>query len=183
MKYLTARGKIVLSDYREYMNFHLFRGRWSRVLRSLVILAVLLVCVYLILLGIQLRNTMLLLLAGILLLCFCMFFFLLRKYVKDLCMKRKPFLYATHEICCGGNGLIYSVFYDPEHNPQHLPDSQQDYLYSGFCRIYETGGFFYFYPDRKSAIILPKRNMPPADSLRLRSLLKKELGKQFIRCI
>lgn len=181
--YLTARGKVVLSDYREYMQFNLFRGRFSRLLRAFVILAVVCVCLYVFLLGLQFRNTMLLLAAGIVLLCFCMFFYLLRRTVKQTCIKRKPFLYATHEVRCGGNGLIYSVLYDPAHNPQNLPDSQQDYLYDAFFRVYETGGFFYFYPDKKSAIILPKRNLQTADLLRLRTLLQKELGKRFVRCL
>lgn len=181
--YLTARGKIVLSDYREYMNFNLFRGKFSRLIRALVILAVVLACLYVLLLGLQLHSTLLVLAAGIALLCFCMFFYLLRRSVKQTCLKRKPFLYATHEVRCGGNGLIYSVLYDPAHNPQGLPDSQQDYLYESFFRVYENGGFFYFYPDKKSAIILPKRNMTQQDGQKLRALLQKELGDRFVRCI
>lgn len=181
--FLTARGKVVLSDYREYMQFNLFRGKLSRVIRTLVILAVVLLSLYLLLLGLQLHNTTVILAAGVLLLCFCMFFYLIRRTVKQTCLKKKPFLYATHEVRCGGNGLIYSVLYDPAHNPQKLPDSQQDYLYEAFFRVYETGGFFYFYPDKKSAIILPKRNLPLEDLPRLRTLLQKELGKRFVRCV
>ena len=181
--YLTARGKIVLSDYREYMNFNLFRGKFSRLIRGFVMFAVVLACLLVLLAGIQVQSTMLVLSAGIALLCFCMFFYLLRRTVKQTCLKQKPFLYATHEVQCGGNGLIYSVLYDPEHNPQKLPDSQQDHLYESFFRVYETGGFFYFYPDKKSAIILPKRNMTLQDGQRLRTLLQKELGDRFVRCI
>ena len=181
--YLTARGKVVLSDYREYMQFNLFRGKFSRLIRALVILAAVMASLYVLLLGLKLHSTPLVLLAGILLLCFCMFFYLLRRTVKQTCLKQKPFLYATHEVRCGGNGLIYSVLYDPAHNPQHLPDSQQDHLYESFYRVYETGGFFYFYPKKKSAIILPKRNLTPADGQKLRVLLQKELGDRFVRCI
>ena len=181
--YLTARGKVVLSDYREYMQFNLFRGKCSRLLRSLLILAVVLLSLYLLLLGIQLKNTVVILVAGVVLLCFCMFFYLLRRTVKQTCIRKKPFLYATHEVRFGGNGLIYSVLYDPAHNPQNLPDSQQDYLYTTFFRVYETGGFFYFYPDKKSAIILPKRNLRIEDIQSLRTLLQKELGKTFVRCL
>ena len=181
--YLTARGKIVLSDYREYMQFNLFRGKFSRLIRMLVILAVVLASLYLLLLGLQLHNTMVILGAGVLLLCFCMFFYLLRRTVKQTCLKQKPFLYATHEVRFGGNGLIYSVLYDPEHNPHKLPDSQTDHFYDSFFRVYETSAFFYFYPEKKSAIILPKRNMTLQDGQKLRALLQKELGKRFVRCI
>lgn len=183
MKHLYARGKIVLSDYREYMNFQLFRGRFSRYLRALVLLAVLLLALYLLLVGVQSRQTVLIVLGGITLLCLAMFVFLLRKYVKDLCVKKKPFLYATHEVQCGGNGLIYSVCYDSAQNPQHLQDSRQTYLYKDFFRVYETGGFFYFYVNKKSAVILPKRNMTPADSIALRGVLQNEIGRKFIRCL
>lgn len=183
MKYLFARGMVVLSDYREYMNFNLFRGKCSRIVRALVILAAVMLCVFLLLLALQLHSMPLVILAGGLLLCFCMFFFLLRRHVKTICVKRKPFLYATHEVQFGGNGLIYSVLYDAAHNPQHLPDSRQEYRYESFYRVYETGGFVYFYPDKKSALILPKRNMTPADSIRLRTLLQNQLGKRFVKCI
>ncbi len=183
MKHLCARGKIVLSDYREYMNFQLFRGRFSRYLRALILLALLVAALYLLLGGIYFQATIAIVLGGTTLLCVVMFVFLLRKYVKDYCVKKKPFLYATHEVQCGGNGLIYTVCYDPKQNPQHLPDSKQTYLYADFFRVYETGGFFYFYPSKKSAVILPKRNMTPADSIALRGILQKEIGKRFIRCL
>ncbi len=183
MKHLYAHGKIVLSDYREYMNFQLFRGRFSRYLRALTLLIAVLLGVWVLLVGIQFRKTVLIVLGGTVLLCAAMFVFLIRKYVKDYCVKKKPFLYATHEVQCGGNGLIYTVCYDPKQNPQHLPDSKQTYLYADFFRVYETGGFFYFYPSKKSAVILPKRNMTPADSIALRGILQKEIGKKFIRCL
>ena len=180
--YLSARGKIVLSDYREYMQFDLFRGKYARWVRMLVILVVVFACIAGVLAGITLKSRALVLGSAIVLLCFCMFFYLVKRHVKQTCVRQKPFLYATHEVHCGKNGLIYEVLYDPAHNPRHLPDSQQDYLYDDFYRVYETGGFFYFYPTRKSAILLPKRNMTLADVERLRDLLREKLGKRFVRC-
>ncbi len=181
--YLSARGKIVLSDYREYMRFNLFRGKYSRWVRLFVILAVVLACLAGILAGISLKSKALVLGSAIVLLCFCMFFYLIKRHVKQTCVRQKPFLYATHAVHCGKNGLIYEILYDPAHNPRHLPDSQQDYLYDGFYRVYETGGFFYFYPTRKSAILLPKRNMALSDVDRLRDLLREKLGKRFVCCL
>lgn len=181
-KYLYARGMIVLSDYREYMNFNLCRGKLSRFVRAAVVLAVVLAALCLLLFAVSLRSMLLVILAGSLLLCLGMFFYLLKRQVKTVCEKRKPFLYAMHEVQFGGNGMNYRVEYDARHNPAHLPDSEQAYLYKDFYRVYETGGFVYFYPTKKSAIILPKRNMNPEASIRLRALLQKQLGKKFVRC-
>jgi hypothetical protein len=58
-----------------------------------------------------------------------------------------------------------------------------DFFYSDFMAVYETRGFFYFYIDKKSTIIVPKRNMMPADSMELSALLAKTVEKRFIRCI
>lgn len=182
-KYLFASGKVVLSDYREYANFDIFRGKFSRVVRVALTVWIILICAFVILLGFMVQNTMMILIAGIILLCLGSFVFMLRRQVKVVCIRKKPFLYATHEVRIGKNGLIYSVLFDPAHNPGKLEDSQEDFLFEDLFRAYETGGFFYFYLAKKTAIILPKRNMMPADSLELRALLQNKIGKKFIRCI
>lgn len=181
--YLFSSGKIVLSDYREYATFNLCRGKFSRVIRTAVVIWIIVICLYLALVGLASQRTMLLLVAGIILLCLGSFFGLLRRQVKTVCIRKKPFLYATHEVRFGGNGLIYSVLFDSEHNPHQMEDSQDDFFYDDFFRVYETGGFFYLYLNKKSTIIVPKRNMMPADSMKLHDLLAKKLGKKFIRCI
>ncbi len=182
-KYLVSSGKIVLSDYREYSTFNLCRGKFSRVIRTAVVMWIVLICLYLAAVGFASKNTMFILIGGIVLLCLGCFFALLRKQVKTVCLKKKQYLYATHEVRFGKNGLIYSVLFDPEHNPYKQENTQDDYFYTDFFRVYETGGFFYLYTDKKTAIIVPKRNMMPADSMELRELLSKKLEKTFIRCI
>lgn len=183
MKYLHARGKIVLSDYREYAYFDLFRGRFSRAIRSMAVLIAILGALFLLVLGFAARKSMIVLAGGLVLLCLGSFFYLFKRQVKTVCVKNKPLLYASHEVRFGGNGLIYSIFYDEEHNPRKLEDSQMDYLYENFYRVYENGGFFFFYTDKKSAIIVPKRNMTSADFMQLRNVLRNALGKKFVRCI
>ncbi len=183
MKYLHARGKIVLSDYREYAYFNLFRGKFSRVVRAMVTLVIVLIAVFLLLVGFSAQSSLFVVGGGAVLLSLGSFVFLLRKNVKTVCIKRKPFLYASHEIRFGGNGMLYSVLYDKEHNPNGWEDSRVEYLFEDFFRVYENGGFFYFYTDKKSAIILPKRNMTIEDFVALRGILNKTLGKKFIRCI
>ena len=183
MKRLHARGKIVLSDYREYAYFNLFRNRFSRVLRTMTMLVIVLVAVYLFLVGFSAQSSLFVVGGGAVLLSLGSFVFMFRRNVKNVCTKRKPFLYASHEIRFGGNGMVYSVLYDSEHNPHKWADSHVEYLYKDFFRVYENGGFFYFYTDKKSAIILPKRNMTVEEFVALRGLLQNTLGKNFIRCI
>lgn len=182
-KYLLSKGKIVLSDYREYANFNLCRGKLSRVIRTAVTVWVVIIAAYLAVVGFASQNSTLVLVGGLILLCLGTFFALLRKQVKTVCVKKQEYLYATHQVQFGNNGLIYSVLFDPEHNGRKLEDTQDDFFYTDFFRVYETGGFFYLYLDKKSTIIVPKRNMMPADSLELRKLLAEKLEKKFIRCI
>ncbi|MBQ8324944.1 MAG: YcxB family protein [Clostridia bacterium] len=182
-KYLLSKGKVVLSDYREYANFNLCRSKFSRVIRTAVMAWVILIALYLAVVGFVAQSSVLVLAGGVLLLCLGTFFGLLRKQVKTVCIKKQEYLYATHQVQFGNNGLIYSVLFDPEHNSHKLEDTQDDFFYTDFFRVYETGGFFYLYIDKKSTIIVPKRNMMPADSLELRTLLSQKLEKKFIRCI
>ncbi len=182
-KYLLAQGKVILSDYREFSTFNLCRGKFSRVIRTAFIAWALVICLYLAVVGFMAQNTMLILIGGVLLLCLGTFFALLRKQVKTVCVKKQQYLYATHRVQFGKNGLIYSVLFDPEHNPYKQEDTQDDFFYTDFMAVYETGGFFYLYLDKKSTIIVPKRNMMPADYMELRALLSKNLEKKFTRCI
>ena len=46
-KYLISRGKVVLSDYREFSTFNLCRNRFSRVLRTLFVVWVVAISAYL----------------------------------------------------------------------------------------------------------------------------------------
>ena len=182
-KYLISRGKVVLSDYREFSTFNLCRNRFSRVLRTLFVVWVVAISAYLAVVGFLSQNSKLILIGGVLLLCLGSFFALLRKHVKTVCVKKQQYLYATHEVQFGKNGMIYSVLFDPAHNSYKQADTQDDFFYSDFMAVYETRGFFYFYIDKKSTIIVPKRNMMPADSMELSALLAKTVEKRFIRCI
>jgi len=182
-KYLFSSGKVVLSDYREYSTFNLCRGKYSRVIRTAVVTWIVLICAFIAVAGFVAKNMMTVLIGGIILLCLASFFTLLRRQVKTVCVKKQQYLYATHEVRFGKNGLIYSVLFDPAHNPYKQENTQDDFFYDDFYRVYETGGFFYLYLDKKSTIIVPKRNMMPADSIELRELLAKKLDKKFIRCI
>lgn len=182
-KYLFSSGKVVLSDYREYSTFNLCRGKFSRVIRTAVVMWLVLACLFVAVVGFMAQNTMLILIGGIILLCLGSFFALLRRQVKTVCIKKQQYLYATHEVRFGKNGLIYSVLFDPAHNPYKQEDTQDDFFYTDFFRVYETGGFFYLYLDKKSTVIVPKRNMMPADCMQLRELLSKKMEKKFIRCI
>lgn len=182
-KYLFSSGKVVLSDYNEYSTFNLCRGKYSRVIRTAVVTWIVIICAFFAVAGFVAKNMMTVLIGGIILLCLASFFVLLRRQVKTVCLKKRQYLYATHEVRFGKNGLIYSVLFDPEHNPYKQENTQDDFFYDDFYRIYETGGFFYLYLDKKSTIIVPKRNMMPADSMELRELLTKKLDKKFIRCI
>lgn len=182
-KYLLSKGKVVLSDYREYANFNLCRGRFSRVVRTAIMIWVIIIALYLAVVGFVSQSSGLVLVGGLLLLCLGTFFALLRRQVKTVCVRKQEYLYATHQVQFGKNGLIYSVLFDPQHNYRKLEDTQDDFFYTDFFRVYETGGFFYLYIDKKSTIIVPKRNMMPADSLELRDLLAEKLEKKFIRCI
>lgn len=183
MRYLHAEGKVVLSDYREYMKFHIFRCRFSRIIRILADLLLFFLLTWLLLSGIRGGSTGLVVLAGAGFLCYFMFQYLLRRHVKNTCLKNKPFLYATHEVDFGNNGVLYTVRYDGEHNPRHLEDSETRYLYDELVHIYETSGFFYLYPTGRSAVIVPKRNMTFRDEAKLRELLRSRVGKRYARCL
>lgn len=183
MKFLHAEGKIVLADYREYMKFHMFKGKWSRIVRILVDMLIFFVFTWLLLSGIVGGSTMLIILGGAGFLCYFMFQYLVRKHVKNTCLKKKEFMYATHEVDFAGNGIVYTVRYDPDHNSHHLEDVESKYLYTEFWRAFETKGFFYFYPDKRLAIIVPKRNMTYHDEAKLEELLKSRLGKQYVHCL
>ncbi len=182
-KYLLSKGKVVLSDYREYSNFNLCRNKYSRVIRTLIVVWVIAMALYLAVAGLATQNSALVLIGGLILLCAGTFFALLRKQVKTVCVKKQEYLYATHQVQFGKNGLIYSVIFDPEHNARKHEDTQDDFFYEDFMAVYETKGFFYLYVDKKSTIIVPKRNMMPADCLELRELFSKKLEKRFIRCL
>ena len=183
MRFLYAEGKIVLSDYREYMKFHIFKGKWSRILRILIDMLIFFVLAWLLLTGIVSHSTTLIIIAGSGFLCYFMFQYLLRKHVKNTCLKKKEFMYATHAVEFGNNGLIYTVKYDPEHNAHKYEDTEQRYHYNEFWRVFETANFFYFYPDKRFAVIVPKRNMTFENEGKLKTLLKERLGKSFVHCL
>ena len=133
--------------------------------------------------GIRFHSTTFIILSGGGFLCYFMFQYLIRKHVKNTCLKQKEFMYATHEVEFGNNGIIYTVHYDPEHNPRRYEDKEQRYHYEEFYRIYETQNFYYLYPDKRFAVIVPKRNMTFRDEAKLNDLLRSSMGKKFVKCL
>ncbi len=152
MKALESFGFVAIPDYSSFVRFNIFKGKYYRIKMMILAFLMAAICLYFALLGIYSRTAKYLIIAGILLLCCGMFGYVVRVNVKNFCKSRANIVRAKQKVVFGKNGLVHDLMLEPE-------PERNEYFYEDLKMIYDTKAALYLYFDKKSVLILPKRNL------------------------
>ncbi len=176
MKAIKSEGYVTVKDYNSYARFNVFKGKYYRIIMTLLGLLLFLVCVAMVVVGFAYGIKTLWILAGVLALCVLMFFYTLSVNVKNTCRRNSDIVRAVQKTMFGKNGFVVDlVFKDESKNEQY------EILYDEVEKIYLTRDAIYIYVEKRSAIVIPKRNLKiePAEAL---EFLKKYAPQKLVIC-
>lgn len=179
MKALECNGFVTPRDYTLYCRFNILKGRLYRV--KTISLAVLLVavCLLLAICGLAYSRKALFVVAGIILLCALMFAYVMSVNVKNICNSKAKIVRATQHTVFGKNGVIFELLFEK------TPDENEysEIFFDEIDCIYDGPKAIYIYIEKRSVLVLPKRNlnMSPAEA---REFLKKYVPAQkLVICV
>jgi len=154
LKPIRSEGYVALKDYAAYTRFHILKGKYYRIKTIFLILAILTISAYLAIYALTSGEHKYLVIAGVLLLCTGMFFYVINMNVKNICKKNAKTVYAIQKTEFGKNGLVLDMlFKNPEENEHY------EIFYDEVERIYFAPKAIYVYIEKRSAIVIPKRNL------------------------
>ena len=154
VKPIRSEGYVALKDYISYTRFHAFKGKYYRIKTMVLLLAILATCAYMAIYALATGAHKYLVIAGIMLLCTGMFFYVVNINVKNVCKKNAKTVYATQKTEFGKNGFVVDMlFKNPEENEHY------EIFYDEVERVYFAPKAIYVYIEKRSAIIIPKRNL------------------------
>lgn len=152
MKALESFGFVAIADYSAFVRFNIFKGKYYRIKMMCLAFIMAVICIYFALVGIYTRTTKYIIIAGVVLLCCGMFGYVVRVNVRNFCKSRAKIVKAKQKVVFGKNGIVHDLMLEPE-------PERNEYFYDELKMIYDTKGALYLYFDKKSVLILPKRNL------------------------
>lgn len=154
MKAIKSEGYVSIADYKAFIKFHLMRGKYYRLKSAMLIFGILIIAVGLITFGWLIHNKGMLIGGGAVLLCLIMFFYTLNVNVKRVCTGKAKTVRAIQKTAFGKNGFVFDlVFKDPEEN------EHDEIFFDELEVVYVTRNTIYLYIEKRSVIIIPKRNL------------------------
>ncbi len=176
MKAIRSEGYVTVKDYNSYARFNVFKGKYYRIIMTVLALLLLVVCVSLLVFGFLMAEKKLWILAGALVLAVAFFFYLLSVSVKNTCKLNADTVRAVQKTVFGKNGFVVDlVFKDESKNERY------EILYDETEKIYLTRNAIYIYVEKRSAIVIPKRNLKiePSEAL---AFLKQYAPQKLVIC-
>ena len=176
MKSIKSNGYVTVKDYNAYARFNVFKGKYYRIKMAVLAALLVFVCAALLILGFLMGEKKMWILAGALLLSVLLFFYLLSVSVKNTCKLNSATVRARQETMFGKNGFVVDlVFNDATKNERY------EILYDEIEQLYLTRDAMYIYVEKRSAIIIPKRNLKiePSEAL---EFLKKYAPHKLVIC-
>lgn len=151
---LKSEGYVTPMDYNHYIRFNLLKGRYYRLKIIAIVFAIAVTCITLLLYGFAASNKGFWIAAGAILLCVVMFFYTLNVNVKRVCNSSAKVIRAKQRTEFGKNGFVFElIFKNNEENEYN------EILYDEIDCIYLAPKAIYIYIEKRSVIVIPKRNI------------------------
>ena len=173
-------GYVAKPDYAKYVRFNMLKGKYHRPKAYAAAFVLTVAVVALAVAGVNSKNTSLLILSGILLLCAGMFAYVIKITVNNICAKNAKAVRGKQHVLFGKNGFIFELLYKNEADNEYT-----DVLFEEIDSVFETkgaAGYFYIYIDKRTVIIVPKRNLR-IDPLSAREYIQELLPEKFFICV
>ena len=177
MKPFESFGKLNKTDYTVFVRFGMLKGKYYRLYALLSALALTAWVITLAALGLRSRDKELLISAGILLLCAGVLAYMIKTTVKNAISKNAKAARGTQHVLFGKNGFVFELLYENESDCEYT-----DILYEEIYRVYEMQAYFFIYIDKRTAVIVPKRNLR-VSAQEARAFLQKFIPDKFVICV
>ncbi len=178
MKALESLGYVNIKDYTAYTRFHIFKGKYYRIKTFMLPLIIAAICVYLLLYGFSSGEKTYFIIAGIIVLCSLMTVYVLNVSVKNTCKRNADTVRAKQQTVFGKNGFVVDLFFQKEEANEHY-----EIFYDEVERVYFAPKAIYVYVEKRSAIVIPKRNLK-INPYEAREFLKKYIPAQkLVICV
>lgn len=178
MKALRSEGFVTLSDYITYTRFHLLKGKLYRFKVAALLFLLVFVVAALVIAGFLSGNQKLWILAGAIVLCVVIFFYTVNVNVKNTCKQNASTVRAKQVTVFGKNGFVVDlIFHDEAQNENY------EILYDEIEKVYLAPKAIYIYIEKRSAIVIPKRNLKISPSDARRFLEKYIQPEKLVVCV
>lgn len=154
MKPLKACGYVTPRDYSAYLKFNILKGKYYRIKVIAVIFSIVVICLWLLLAGLSYGNKSLWIAAGAIALCAFMFLYTVSVNVKRICNKSAKIIRAKQRSEFGKNGFVFELLFQNEEENEF-----NEILYDEIEKIYLAPKAMYIYIEKRSVIVIPKRNL------------------------
>ncbi len=169
-------GFVTPRDYGAYVRFNLLKGKYYRLKALLAALLLTAAIIVLAVFGINTGRRDLRIYSGILLLVTAMFAYVIKVNVRNICRKNAKTVRGKQHVLFGKNGFIFELLFENK-----ADDEYTDVLYDEIDVIYEATNCFYIYVDKRTVIIVPKRNLR-VSLAESRGFLQSFVGDKFVIC-
>ncbi len=157
LRALESEGYVTPRDYSTYLKFNILKGRYFRIKVIAVIVSLVVICAWLLLAGWAYGNKSLWIAAGAIVLSAIMFLYMVNNNVKRVCNKSAKVIRAKQRTQFGKNGFVWElIFQNEEENEYH------EIFYDEIEKIYLAPKAMYIYIEKRSVIVVPKRNLKVA---------------------
>ncbi len=154
MKPLKSLGYVTPRDYSAYLKFNMLKGRYYRIKVICVVFSLAVICLWLLLAGLSYGNKSLWIAAGAIALCAFMFLYTVNTNVKRICNKSAKVIRAKQRTEFGKNGFVFELMFQNEEENEF-----NEILYDEIDKIYLAPKAMYIYIEKRSVIVVPKRNL------------------------
>ncbi len=178
MKSLKSLGYVTPRDYNAYVRFNFLKGKYYRLKSACLALLLVLGCIALVVFGLSNGNKAYFMVAGILLLCVAMFFYTMNVNVKNTCNKNAKIIRAKQRTEFGKNGFVFELLMQNEEENEY-----SEIFYDEIDNIYLAPKAIYIYIEKRSVIVIPKRNLQISPSEAYAFLKKFLPDHKLVVCV
>ena len=154
MKALSSIGYVTPRDYSAYVKFNLLKGKYYRLKSAFLVLIIAVLSAFLILSGLANGNKNYFIFAGIIVLCSLMFLYTVNINVKNTCNKSAKIIRAKQRTEFGKNGFVFELMFENAEENEY-----NEIFYDEVDNIYLAPKAIYIYIEKRSVIVIPKRNI------------------------
>lgn len=174
MKALESNGFVTPNDYSKYVRFNVIKGKYYRVKSVVFSLLLVGLAIALTVIGYVSEEKSLWIAAAAIVICASMFFYTINSNVKKACNNKAKVIRGKQHTIFGKNGFVFELLFDNEEE-----NEREDVFYDELEAVYDTKDAIYLYIEKRSVIVIPKRNlnMTPAEA---RSFLEKYIPAQTL---
>ncbi len=178
LKPLEAEGFVTPRDYSTYLKFNILKGKYYRIKVIAVIFSLVVICAWLLIAGLSKNDKNLWIAAGAIALCAFMFLYTININVKRICNKGAKVVRAKQRAQFGKNGLVWELLFQNEEENEY-----NEIFYDEIDYIYLAPKAMYIYIEKRSVIVIPKRNLKIAP-IEARAFLTKFVpAHKLIVCV